>query len=154
VIVCDTHAMIFDALAPDRLGPDAAKSIEESHRSGELACADISLWEIAMLVEKGRLQVNASIEDFITAMITARDITVLPITPAIAAVAALDRGHGHRFRRNPDHQGPAPCRDTGVAGNLVGKMTPGVPQVQPVIWEASRERVRTQATEMATSSEP
>lgn len=91
VIVCDTHALIFDALAPDRLGPEAAKSIEKSHRAGELACADISLWEIAMLMEKGRLQVDASMEEFITAMITARNITVLPITPAIAAVAASHR---------------------------------------------------------------
>ncbi len=84
MIVCDTHALIFDTLAPERLGPDAAKSIEESHRAGELTCADISLWEIAMLMEKGRLQVDASMEDFITAMITARDITGLPLTPAMA----------------------------------------------------------------------
>ena len=89
MIVCDTHALIFDALAPDRLGPEAAKSIEKSHRAGELACADISLWEIAMLMEKGRLQVDASMEEFITAMITARNITVLPITPVIAPVAPL-----------------------------------------------------------------
>ncbi len=85
--MCDTHSLVFDALAPDRLGPEAEKAIENSHRAGDLACADISLWEIAMLIEKGRLEVEASIEDFLTAMIAARRLNVLPITPAIAALS-------------------------------------------------------------------
>lgn len=94
MIVCDTHTLIFDALAPERLGEGAAKSIEAAHQAGEMACADITLWEIGMLMEKGRLQINASIEAFTTAMLTSRNITVLPITPVIAALAASDRVPG------------------------------------------------------------
>ena len=88
MIVCDTHALVFDALAPKLLGSEAARVIENSHRSGDLACADISLWEIAMLMEKGRLQVDASAEDFLVAMIAARRLNILPVTPAIAALSA------------------------------------------------------------------
>lgn len=88
MIVCDTHALVFDALSPDLLGKQAARMIEESHRTGDLACADISLWEIAMLMEKGRLEVNASIEDFLSNVIAARHLNVLPVTPAIAAISA------------------------------------------------------------------
>jgi len=88
VIVCDTHALVFDALSPELLGSKAAGAIEESHGTGNLACADISLWEITMLIEKGRLQVDASVEDFLTAMIAARRLNVLPVTPAIAALSA------------------------------------------------------------------
>ncbi len=91
MIVCDTHALVFDALSPDLLGPEAAQAIEESHGSGDLACADISLWEIAMLIEKGRLKVDASTEDFLTAVIAARRLNVLPVTPAIAALSASGR---------------------------------------------------------------
>ena len=88
MIVCDTHALVFDALSPDLLGPEATRAIETSHRSGDLACADISLWEIAMLIEKGRLEIDASIENFLTAMLAARNLDVLPVTPAIAALSA------------------------------------------------------------------
>ena len=88
MIVCDTHALVFDALSPDLLGSESARAIEESHGTGDLACADISLWEIAMLIEKGRLEVDASIEDFLTAVIAARRLNVLPVTPAIAALSA------------------------------------------------------------------
>lgn len=88
MIVCDTHALVFDALAPDLLGSESARAIEESHATGDLACADITLWEIAMLMEKGRLEVDASIEDFLTAIIAARRLNVLPVTPTIAALSA------------------------------------------------------------------
>lgn len=88
MIVCDTHALVFDALSPNLLGTEAAQAIEESHRRSDLACADISLWEIAMLIEKGRLRVEASIEEFLFAMISARRLNVLPVTPTIAALSA------------------------------------------------------------------
>ncbi len=41
-----------------------------------------------MLIEKRRLEVDASIEDFLTAVIAARRLNVLPVTPAIAALSA------------------------------------------------------------------
>ena len=90
MIVCDTHALVFDALSPDLLGSAAARVIEESHGTGDLACADITLWEIAMLIEKGRLEVDASIEDFLTTVIAARRLIVLPVTPAIAALSTTN----------------------------------------------------------------
>ena len=87
MIVCDTHALIFDALAPDRLGTQAARAISSSRRSGSLACADISLWEIAMLMEKGRLKVDLPPTEFLAALISGGGFQVLPITPIIAAIA-------------------------------------------------------------------
>ena len=88
MVVCDTHALVFDALAPTELGAKAARAIETACEAGELACADISLWEIAMLMEKGRLDVDATSADFLATLVAARRLTVLPITPAIAALAA------------------------------------------------------------------
>jgi len=89
--ICDTHALIFDFLSPDQLGSAAARAIDEAEAGRDLACADTSLWEIAMLVEKRRIPVPASTEEFILAQLTARRIEVLPITPAIAAVASSGR---------------------------------------------------------------
>ena len=50
MILLDTCALIFDALTPERLTPAAAAALDQGEREGNLACADISLWEIAMLI--------------------------------------------------------------------------------------------------------
>ena len=88
MIICDTHALVYDALSPDLLGAKAAKAMEKAAAAGDLACADISLWEIAMLIEKGRLKVDCPVEEFLTLMISARRLNVLPVTPDIAALSA------------------------------------------------------------------
>ena len=54
---------------------------------GPLACSDISLWEIGMLVSKGRLTVASETEQFLEDIINAREIRVLPITTKIAVLA-------------------------------------------------------------------
>jgi PIN domain nuclease of toxin-antitoxin system len=85
VIICDTHVLIFDALAPPRLSAKAKRLLKEGEYSGQLACADISLWEIAMLLKKGRLRVSEKAGDFIQTLLDARGYKLLPITPDIAA---------------------------------------------------------------------
>ncbi len=58
LVILDTCALVFDSLTPDRLSSPAREAIEQADAAGELACSDISLWEIAMLVERGRLNVS------------------------------------------------------------------------------------------------
>ena len=53
MILLDTCVLVFDALAPERLSTEALRAIEEGEENGSLACCDISLWEIAMLVSQG-----------------------------------------------------------------------------------------------------
>lgn len=88
MVVCDTHALVFDALAPQQLSPKAARAIQRAEADGVLACADISLWEVSMLIQKGRLTVDAAAEDFLEMLLASRAVRVLPITPKIAALAA------------------------------------------------------------------
>jgi PIN domain nuclease of toxin-antitoxin system len=87
VVVLDTNALIFDALQPKRLTPRALRAIETASARGDIACSDISLWEIAMLVAKDRLDPGAELTQFLHDMIHARGLRVLPITPEIAALA-------------------------------------------------------------------
>jgi PIN domain nuclease of toxin-antitoxin system len=89
VLILDTCALIFDALDPNRLGKKATTAIVQADDAGRLACCDISLWEIAMLVAKGRLNPGTNAQEFIQLMLAARKITVLPITPEIAVKSAL-----------------------------------------------------------------
>lgn len=83
VVVLDTHVLIHDALAPARLSRRARRLLDTE----PLACSDISLWEIGMLVSKGRVVVEADTEQFLEDIIRARNLRLLAITPRIAALA-------------------------------------------------------------------
>ena len=87
MIICDTHVLVFDALAPGRLSARARRRLREGESAGRLAYADISLWEIAMLMAKRRLQVDEAPGVFIQTVLDARGYRVLPITPAIAGLS-------------------------------------------------------------------
>ncbi len=87
MVVLDTNALIFDALHPKRLTSRALRAIEGASTRGDIACSDISLWEIAMLVAKDRLDPGGELTQFLRDMIQARGLRVLPITPEIAVLA-------------------------------------------------------------------
>jgi PIN domain nuclease of toxin-antitoxin system len=88
MLILDTCALIYDALAPRRFSKRARKAVEDSDLAGELACCDISLWEIGMLVARDRLDPGTDAGTFIRLAIESRGLEVLPITPEIAARAA------------------------------------------------------------------
>jgi PIN domain nuclease of toxin-antitoxin system len=90
MLLLDTCALIYDALSPERLSRRAETAIEKGHEQGELACSDISLWEISMLIAKGRLDPGTDSLGFIRLLLAARRLQVLPITPEIA-VTSCDR---------------------------------------------------------------
>ena len=87
MVVLDTNALIFDALQPKRLTARATRAIESATARDEIACSDISLWEIAMLVAKERLDPGVDLTQFLHDVIQARGLQVLPITPEIAVLA-------------------------------------------------------------------
>ena len=91
MIVLDTHVLVFDALDPGRLTPPAREAIQDASERGVLACADISLWEIAMLLARGRLAVAVEPGQFLSDLVLARGLRILPITPEIAVLAQSER---------------------------------------------------------------
>ena len=84
MITCDTHALIYWALTPERLSPIAANTISQYRTEGELACSDIVLWEVAMLAAKGRIRLSVEPTRFIQDIIQALRLVILPITVEIA----------------------------------------------------------------------
>lgn len=87
MVVCDTHALLFWAAQPERLPQAAAAILEAERESGNLACPDIVLWEIAMLAAKRRIVIPVSPADYIRDILLALRLQVLPITPEIAALS-------------------------------------------------------------------
>lgn len=84
MILLDTCAIIYDALTPEQLSKRAFAELSKGIVAGNLACSDISLWEIAMLMSKGRVKPAMPPHDFLADVVAANRLRVLPITPEIA----------------------------------------------------------------------
>ncbi len=96
MILLDTCAIIWDALDSSKLSP-AAKNALELHQGESMIC-DISLWEIAMLIQKKRLVLDATASGFIRLLLQSRNYRVHEITPEIAELSA---GFGSELSRDP-----------------------------------------------------
>jgi PIN domain nuclease of toxin-antitoxin system len=93
MITLDTHIIIWDALQPEKLTSKARKMIDQANESGEIFIADISLWEIAMLMHKKRLVVDTTYTEFIRLIRAANHYVFESITPEIADLSvALESG--------------------------------------------------------------
>ncbi len=86
-VVCDTHALLYWALAPKRLSAKAKRELERARECGALACADISLWEIAMLADRGRVKLPVDIQLFLDDLQTALGLKVIPVNGEIARLS-------------------------------------------------------------------
>jgi PIN domain nuclease of toxin-antitoxin system len=85
MILLDTHILVWMASEPKQLSRRAREAIREARQKGGVAVATITLWELAWLAEKARIQVSASVESFIRE--TVARVILKPITPEIAALA-------------------------------------------------------------------
>ena len=84
MILLDTHILLWDALAPHQLSLPAQQAIAHANQQEGMLVADISLWEIAMLVQKRRIQIATDAQTFLTLLLQANKLHVVPISPAIA----------------------------------------------------------------------
>lgn len=87
MIAVDTHVVIWDALSPERLSVAATEALASAHRTDGLLVADITLWEIAMLIQKERIQVNTDCYSFLNLILQANLVRIQPITPQIAMIS-------------------------------------------------------------------
>ena len=90
LIVLDTHVIVYDALTPSRLSARARKAVAHGFAERQLACCDISLWEIAMLIARRRLDPGMDARQFLQDILTVRQVQVLPITVEIAVLSQSD----------------------------------------------------------------
>lgn len=94
MLIADTCALIYDALEPDRLTAPARAAIEAADADGALCCSDISLWEISMLIHRGRLDPGTNTLEFLRLVVASRRLRVLAISPEIADLAGALDLHG------------------------------------------------------------
>jgi PIN domain nuclease of toxin-antitoxin system len=111
VPLLDTHAWIWWIQADDRLGRKTVSELDDLPADSRPFLSDISLWEVAMLVGLGRIDLDEPFDRWLEAAADPRTVRVLAITPAIAAeVARLPS----TFQRDPaDRLIVATCRALG-----------------------------------------
>ncbi len=88
MILLDTNAFLFDALAPSRLTAQASAAIIQAFLANQLCVLDVTLTEVAWLAQAGRIELHGNTAEFLETAVQARNIVVLAVTPAIATLAA------------------------------------------------------------------
>jgi PIN domain nuclease of toxin-antitoxin system len=84
----DTHAWVWWLSRARGLGARALAALDGLAPDDRPFLADISLWEVAMLVQRGRLVLSEPLADWLEAASHPRVVTVIPINAAIAAASA------------------------------------------------------------------
>jgi PIN domain nuclease of toxin-antitoxin system len=87
MIVLDTHVIIWDALQPDRLSRKAKAAIAQANQEDGMLFCDISLWEIAMLIQRKRVEVDSTYKEFIQLLLASNRYILKRITPEIAELS-------------------------------------------------------------------
>ena len=64
MILLDTHALIWLDEGSERLGKQSLSLINQAFKSEKLFVSVISFWEVAMLVEKGRLEMQMDVDSW------------------------------------------------------------------------------------------
>lgn len=87
MILLDTHAWFWSASEPHRLSEAGKAAIQEARRSDGIVIASISLWELAFLIARGRVELHGSTEASLNDLVEATGVIVREITPTIATLA-------------------------------------------------------------------
>ena len=84
MIILDTHVLVWLVSDDKRLGRVARTTIEEAAQTDRVAVSAITPWEIAILVEKGRLRLAQDVRFWIESLLMLPGIYLAPIEPEIA----------------------------------------------------------------------
>jgi PIN domain nuclease of toxin-antitoxin system len=97
-ILVDTHAYLWFVFDDERLSPGASAAITDPSTTKLLSV--VSLWEIAIKVSLGKLELGTSLDRFLSDQVEARELEVLAIAPAhLIRVAGLPFHHRDPFDR-------------------------------------------------------
>ena len=92
----DTHAWIWWIDQDARLGARTIAVLDSLSRDQRPFLCDISLWEVAMLVERGRIELDLPLGEWLDAAAHPRSVQIVSITPRIAAAVASLPDSFHR----------------------------------------------------------
>ncbi len=95
LVLLDTHVWVWLLNGSARLGPKARKAIQRSLVREAALVSAISPWEVAMLVNKGRLVLDRDVGEWVVAALSFPGLRLEPISPAIAVASTCLPGAIH-----------------------------------------------------------
>jgi len=95
MILLDTHIWVWLSDESDQLSKEHRQIIDH-HRDCGLGVSVISCWEVAKLVEYGRLKLACPVDEWIEAALSLPGIRLLELTPRIAVASTQLPGQFHR----------------------------------------------------------
>jgi len=110
VIILDTHIWVWwvESLAQLRSSQITAILTQESDDAGVIGICATTLWEVAMLVQRGRIQISADLSDWFENALAYPKVRVIDLSPAIAIQSTRLPGNGqlppHDQIRDPSDQ--------------------------------------------------
>jgi len=114
-IVLDTHILVWSLLEPDNIAKKIKEQIASAQSVSSLYISSITLWEIAMLIQKKRISVFERTSDFLKYISRIEGLSVIEISAEIAAESVMLPG---AFSSDP-----ADCiiiaSTRGIAGSLI-----------------------------------
>lgn len=96
MILLDTHAWIWWVGAPDQLSPVAREAADRAADEGGLHVSAISVWEAAMLVDRGRLVLSLPFNEWLRRCEDLRFLHFVPVDHRVAVRAVHLPGDLHR----------------------------------------------------------
>jgi PIN domain nuclease of toxin-antitoxin system len=83
-VLLDTHALIWWVDEPKRLSVAQRRAIQKASGAEQLWVSEISFWEVASLVERGRLRLGLAIDDWLERATAEPLVRRCGLSPAIA----------------------------------------------------------------------
>lgn len=97
MLVLDTHILIWWVSDDVQLSVSAKKAIEnEIHSDGQILVSSITAWEIAMLVEKGRLALSMDVDSWIGYISEIDNVKFIPVDNKVAIESTRLPGEFHK----------------------------------------------------------
>jgi len=95
MIVLDTHIWVWWTHSPERLS-QAQRELIETSETDVIGVSAISCWEVAKLVERGRLELPITLEEWFDQALSYPGILLLALSPEIAIESTRLPGEFHR----------------------------------------------------------
>lgn len=88
-IVLDTHILIWILLEPAKLSKSVISIITEAQENNNIFISSITLWEIAMLIHKKRINIYERIGDFLGSIVKIDGLNIIELNDRIAAESVI-----------------------------------------------------------------
>lgn len=95
MIVLDTHVWLWWVSSPEFLSDPARIAVNQGAKDRALHVSSMSAWEIAMLVQKGRVELSVDVRDWIGRSERLPFLHFVPLDNAIAVQSTRLKGEFH-----------------------------------------------------------